>query len=125
VRQYPPGLVRHAGRTAAVALVLAAALVILGRSPKVDTPRLVGASYASAAAALLRHKLCTDVERRAGTAAPRLRVLAQSPRPGTALNSWSTVTIVLADGPLPHLSLVVPASDPCPRIASRVVRART
>jgi hypothetical protein len=121
VRQYPPGLAKHGGRTAALALLLAVALIVLDHSPKVSAPRLVGASFASAAATLLHLKLCAAVERRAGTTAPALRVLAQSPPAGTRLKSWSTVTIALADTPLPQLALPAPDSDPCPRIALAVV----
>jgi hypothetical protein len=120
VRQYPPGLAKHAGRTAALALVVAVALILLDHAPKVRTPRLVGASFANAAATLLHLKLCAAVERRAGTTAPRLRVLAQSPPAGTMVKAWSTVTIALAEGPLPRLLLAVPYSDPCPRIAAAV-----
>lgn len=122
MRHYPPGLAKHAGRTAALALLAGLALIVLSHSPKIRTPPLVGASFASAAATLLRSKLCAAVDRRAGTTAPALRVLAQSPRAGTAVERWSTVTIALADTSLPRLVLVVPANDPCPRIAQRAVR---
>jgi len=120
MHQYPAGLVKHAGRTAALALVLVVALIILDRAPKVAVPRLVGASLASAASTLLHDKLCLAVERRAGTSAPALRVLAQSPAAGARLKSWSTVTVALAEGPLPRLALPIPDNDPCPRIAERV-----
>jgi beta-lactam-binding protein with PASTA domain len=98
------------------------ALIVLAHAPKVTVPRLVGARFAGAASTLLHLKLCLAVERRAGTSTPPLRVLAQSPAAGAKLKSWSTVTIALADTPLPGLALPVPDNDPCPRIASTVVR---
>jgi len=115
--------VRNTMIAVGVAVVLLGALLMRGctGTTHVQMPRVVGQSYAKAAAALDKAGLHAQ-RRTLHSDAPVGTVLRQSERPGTSLSEGATVTLTVSSGPR---TTQVRASDLLGRPLADVVRALT